>query len=95
MTYNLKFLPTALKEWKKLDNSIRKQLKKKLKERLLSPRISGSELRGFKNHYKIKLRSSGYRLVYEVVDEKIYILVIVIGKRNRNEVYKQVKKRIK
>ncbi|MCK5154541.1 MAG: type II toxin-antitoxin system RelE/ParE family toxin [Spirochaetales bacterium] len=95
MIYNLKFLPTALKEWKKLDNSIQKQLKKKLKERLINPRVSGSELRGFKNYYKIKLRSSGYRLVYEVIDEEIYILVIVIGKRNRNEVYEQAKNRRK
>ena len=92
MTYNLKFLPTAFKEWKKLDNSIQKQLKKKLKERLINPHVPGSELRGFKNYYKIKLRSSGYRLVYEIVDKDIYILIIVIGKRNRNEVYKQAKK---
>jgi len=93
MNYKLKFLPTALKEWKKLDNTIQIQLKKKLKERLLNPRVPGSELRGFRNHYKIKLRSSGYRLVYEVVDEKIYILVIAVGKRNKNEVYKQTKNR--
>ena len=32
MIYKLKFLPTALKEWKKLDNSIQAQFKKKLKE---------------------------------------------------------------
>ncbi len=30
MNYKLKFLPTALKEWKKLDNTIQTQLKKKL-----------------------------------------------------------------
>ncbi|CAK8710766.1 hypothetical protein GKODMF_01860 [Candidatus Electrothrix gigas] len=30
MPYKLQFLPTALKEWKKLDGSIRNQLKKKL-----------------------------------------------------------------
>jgi mRNA interferase RelE/StbE len=95
MIYNLKFLPLALKEWKKLDNSIQQQLKKKLKERLINPRVSGSELRGYKNYYKIKLRSSGYRLVYEVLDKVIYILVIIIGKRNRSEVYKQSKKRKK
>ncbi len=93
MIYNLKFLPTALKEWKKLDNSIRKQLQKKLKERLLYPHIPGSELSGFKNIYKIKLRSSGYRLVYEVIDKEICVLVIAIGKRNRGEVYHQIKKR--
>jgi mRNA interferase RelE/StbE len=35
--YKLKFLSTALKEWKKLDHSIKSQLKKKLKERLHHP----------------------------------------------------------
>jgi mRNA interferase RelE/StbE len=95
MIYRLKFFPTALKEWKKLDNSIQNQLKKKLKERLNNPHVPGSELRGFKNYYKIKLRSGGYRLVYEVIDEELFILVIVIGKRNRSEVYKKAKKRLK
>jgi len=30
MSYRLKFLPSALKEWKKLDNSLQPQLKKNL-----------------------------------------------------------------
>ena len=93
MNYRLKFLPTALKEWKKLDNTIQIQLKKKLKERLKSPHVHGSQLRGFENHYKIKLRTSGYRLVYEVINEEICVLVIAIGKRNKNKVYKQAQKR--
>jgi len=82
MTYKLKFIQIALKEWTKLDNSIQVQLKKKLKERLKKPHLLSSQLRGFENHYKIKLRASGYRLVYEVIDEEIYVLVIAIGKRN-------------
>lgn len=93
MNYKLKFLPTALKEWKKLDNTVQSQLKKKLKERLNSPHEPSSQLRGFENHYKIKLRASGYRLVYEVIDDEIYVLVIAIGKRNKNEVYNQAQKR--
>ncbi|MDA3971152.1 MAG: type II toxin-antitoxin system RelE/ParE family toxin [Desulfobulbaceae bacterium] len=94
MNYNLKFLPTALKEWRKLDNTIQIQLKKKLKEILIKPHILSNQLRGFENHYKIKLRASGYRLVYEVIDQQICILVIAIGKRNKNEVYSQAKKRV-
>ncbi len=94
MNYKLKFLPTALKEWKKLDNSIQVQLKKKLKNVLIKPHILSNQLRGFENHYKIKLRASGYRLVYEVIDQDLCILVIAIGKRNKNEVYKQAKKKI-
>ncbi len=93
MNYRLKFLPTALKEWKKLDNTIQAKFKKKLKERLTSPHIKNSKLSGFKNHYKIKLRSSGYRLVYEVIDEIIYILAIAVGKREKNSVYKKARKR--
>jgi len=93
MNYSLKFLPTAFKEWKKLDNTIRSQFKKKLRECLLNPHVIGNELRGFKNHYKIKLKARGYRLVYEVIDRDLYILVIAVGKRNKNEVYNQAKKR--
>ena len=93
MSYKLKFLPTALKEWKKLDSSIQVQLKKKLKERLEVPHLPGSQLSGFENHYKIKLRASGYRLVYEVIDNELFVLVIAVGKRDKNQVYKKASKR--
>jgi mRNA interferase RelE/StbE len=93
MSYKLKFLPTAFKEWKKLDNSIKIQFKKKLKERLEQPEIPSSKLSGFENHYKIKLRASGYRLVYEVIDYDICIIVIAVGKREGNLVYKKAQKR--
>lgn len=93
MNFKLKFLPTALKEWGKLDNSIQSQFKKKLAERLIKPHITSSKLSGFENHYKIKLRASGYRLVYEVIDNEFFVLVIAIGKRDRNSVYKKAKKR--
>ncbi len=93
MSYKLKFLPTALKEWKKLDNTIQAKLKKKLEERLDTPHVISCKLSGFKNHYKIKLRTSGYRLVYEVIDEEIYVLVIAIGKREKNIVYRKARKR--
>lgn len=76
MSYNLKFLPTALKEWKKLDSTVRNQLKKKLSERLENPCVPANKLFGFENHYKIKLRRNGYRLVYEVIDHEIVILVV-------------------
>jgi len=91
--YALKFLPTALKEWKKLDQTIQKQMKKKLIERLDHPHVETSRLRGFSNHYKIKLRSSGYRLVYEVVDREVYVLVIAVGKRDKDSVYRKAVKR--
>lgn len=93
MNYKLTFLPSALKEWKKLDHSAQNQLKKKLAERLKTPHVKASKLSGFANHYKIKLRTSGYRLVYEVVDEEIVVIVIAVGKRDRNWAYKKAKQR--
>jgi len=95
MIYKLKFLPTALKEWKKLDNAIQTQFKKKLTERLHQPHMPGSQLSGFENHYKIKLRASGYRLVYEVVDNELFVLVVAVGKRDKNTVYKKAAERKK
>jgi mRNA interferase RelE/StbE len=94
MTYKLKFIPSSWKEWKKLDATIQTQLQKKLNERLENPHVSTDKLRGFMAVYKIKLRASGYRLIYEVEDEKITVLVIAIGKRNRSDVYQKALKRL-
>ena len=88
MSYRLKFLVQAEKEWRKLDANTRSQFKKKLIERLDTPRIPSAKLHGSKDRYKIKLRSSGYRLVYEVRDAEVVVLVIAVGKRERSEVYK-------
>lgn len=93
MSYKLKFLPSALKEWEKLGSNIREQLKKKLAERLESPVVSADRLHGLPNHYKIKLRSSGYRLVYEVEEKQVTVYVITVGKRERSLVYKRAMKR--
>jgi mRNA interferase RelE/StbE len=93
MTYELGFVDDALKEWRKLDATVREQFKSRLAERLVNPRIPSAQLSGQKDRYKIKLRSVGYRLVYEVRDEKLIVVVVAIGKRNRNEVYKAAAKR--
>ncbi len=93
MSYKLKFLPSALKEWKKLAPPIRKQFKKKLEERSNNPRNKASQLHGFKDVYKIKLHSVGYRLVYEVNDNEIVIYVIAVGKRERGLVYSKAEER--
>ena len=91
MSYELEFLPSALKEWQKLDNSIKVQFKKKLSERLENPKVTKDKLRGYDDVYKIKLRDVGYRLAYQVKDDEIVVLVLVVGKRENNEVYEMLK----
>ncbi|WP_026843882.1 type II toxin-antitoxin system RelE family toxin [Brumicola pallidula] len=93
-TYRLVFKSDAQKEWYKLDNTVRLQFKKKLKERLLNPKIGSAKLSGLDDCYKIKLRSAGYRLVYQVRDTELVVSVVSVGKRDRNAVYKAAIKRI-
>jgi mRNA interferase RelE/StbE len=87
MTYKLKFDKRAWKEWGKLGHPVKEQFKKKLKERLENPRVPSAKLSGHADRYKIKLRSAGYRLVYQVIDEEVVISVIAIGKRENSDVY--------
>ena len=93
MTYELGFVDGALAEWRKLDGSIREQFKKKLSERLDAPRVPAARLSGHPDRYKIKLRSVGYRLFYEVRDEELIVVVVAVGKRERSAVYRAAARR--
>ncbi|MCQ9120943.1 addiction module toxin RelE [Rodentibacter pneumotropicus] len=94
MIYTIEFIPSSEKEFRKLDLDLRKQFVEKLRERAENPRIESAKLRGMKDCYKIKLRSSGYRLVYQVIDERIVVKVIAVGKRDRNSVYEKAQSRL-
>ena len=88
MTYDLEFHFKALKEFKSLPANLREQFKSKLAERLKEPRVPASKLSGYANRYKIKLKRPPLRLVYEVVDDRVIVQVLAIGKRERSLVYK-------
>ena len=94
MSYELRFHELALIEWKKIDGSIREIFKKKLKERLENPRIPSAALSNMTNCYKIKLTNVGYRLVYRVDDDTVFVTVISIGKRENKKVYNSAKSRL-
>ena len=94
MTYNLEFKSSALKEWRKLDATIREQFKKKLRERLENPRVDSSKLVGMPDCYKIKLKSVGYRLVYQVEDKQLVVVVVAVGKREGSLVYRTAEDRL-
>jgi mRNA interferase RelE/StbE len=95
MTYSLEFVDSALKEWRKLAPSIRDQFKKKLAERLEQPRVPAARLHGMKDCYKIKLRTLGYRLVYQVDDKIVVVTVIAVGRRDKSAVYRTASGRAK
>ena len=94
MSYELVFVESALKEWRKLATPIREQFKAKLQERLHNPHVQSARLHGMPDCYKIKLAAVGYRLVYRVEDETVFVTVIAAGKRDRLKVYEAAKSRL-
>ena len=93
MSYELEFLPLARKEWDRLGATLREQFKRKLAQRLIHPRVKADALHGMADHYKIKLRSAGYRLVYRVEDARITVVVVAVGRRESLAVYKAARTR--
>ncbi|MGH8147288.1 MAG: type II toxin-antitoxin system RelE family toxin [Rhodanobacteraceae bacterium] len=94
MSYSLAFVDSALKEWRKLAPSIRDQFKKKLAERMQHPRVPSAKLHNMPDCYKIKLRTVGYRLVYQVDDNVVVVTVIAVGKRDQLRAYRAARDRI-
>lgn len=94
MIYKLRFHELALAEWRKLDGSIREPLKKKLAERLEQPRVPSAALSGMPDCYKIKLRQAGYRLIYRVDDSVVFVTVVAVGRRDRDQAYDKASRRL-
>lgn len=95
MTYELAFVESALKEWRKLAPQLREQFKAKLGERLRNPHVPSARLHGMPDCYKVKLRAIGYRLVYQVDDGVLLVTVVAVGKRDKGMVYSIAGKRLK
>lgn len=96
--YDFKFHPKAQKELEKLNNSTRILFTKKLKQILNSPQIGLSlgnknnlNLSGFK---KVYFSNKKYRIIYEILENKILIHIIAIGKQENIDVYKKANERI-
>ncbi|KAA5557103.1 type II toxin-antitoxin system mRNA interferase toxin, RelE/StbE family, partial [Pseudomonas aeruginosa] len=74
--------------------TVKKQFKNKLQQIVQNPRIESPRLSDLPDCYKIKLKASGYRLVYQVRDRVVVVYVIAIGKREKAAVYHQANKRL-
>jgi mRNA interferase RelE/StbE len=89
MSYSIEIAPVAQREWKKLDQLIKRQFVKKLEKLCDGPRIPGAKLTGHANAYRIKLRGAGYRLIYMVREERLIIIIVAVAKRDssKDDVY--------
>ena len=63
--------------------------------RLEQPRTPGAELHGdLRDCYKIKLLRQGVRLVYQVEDDVLLVLVLAVAKREDMAVYRAAVNRL-
>jgi mRNA interferase RelE/StbE len=96
----IRFIPEAVEDYKSLDGSIKKLINEKI-ERLKNNPFIGEEL-GNKNNldltgfYKIYVAKKTFRIVYRIIDDEIIIVEIWgIGKRDKLEIYKNIRKRLR
>ncbi|MCJ7746433.1 MAG: type II toxin-antitoxin system RelE/ParE family toxin [Desulfobacterales bacterium] len=100
MVYKIEFLPDAEKDFDALDGSIRKEVAKKIDALADNPFLGkplgkkyGVDLTGF---YKLYVSKKKYRIVCRLIGKHIEVIEIVgIGKRDKEEVYKLVARRLK
>lgn len=83
MAYQIRFEVGAKKDFKKIDNSIKIKIIKFLKklESREDPRTLGESLEENLSGYW-KYRVGDYRLVVEILDDVLTILMLVVSKRD-------------
>ena len=98
MIYKVLFHPDAAKEVARLDNRVKLLVLKQIKKLSITPGLGrelgnrhGINLSGFRKLYADKKK---IRIVYKVVDEKVLVQIIAIGKREGMEVYQKAATRL-
>lgn len=85
MSYQVEFSKAAKKQFRKLPPYIQERVKAKIDELAIDPRPNRvKKLQGDDNSYRIRV--GDYRIVYEIKDN--ILLIIVIKIKHRSEVYK-------
>lgn len=86
MAYRLEFTSAADHQFRKLPPQLQARLRPHIDALAQNPRPSGVEkLKGEENAYR--LRVGDYRVLYEVHDKVLLILVVKVG--HRREVYRK------
>ena len=84
--YVITFLPQAEKEFDELDSKVRRAIARRINGLAEDPRPRGAKkLAGAESTYR--LRAGDYRVLYEVNDSKIVVVVVKVG--HRQHVYRR------
>ena len=86
MTYRIEFSPGAARQLRKLDGSARRRAQAAVELLAHEPRPAGAKkLVGGDGEWRV--RTGDYRIVYEVDDGVLLVLVLAVG--HRREVYRR------
>ena len=99
MGYRVEFLPEAAREFEALDGSLKKLAARQIEKLVERPELGeslgnkmGIDLTGYR---KVYFGKKGYRIVYEIQQQRLIVLIVGIGKRERAEIYREVARRLR
>ncbi|MGO2540766.1 type II toxin-antitoxin system RelE family toxin [Specibacter sp. AOP5-B1-6] len=85
MQYSISYVPSAAKVIRKLDKPTARRLLDAIGALAIDPRPSGCiQLKG--GDGELRIRVGDYRIVYDVQDDELVVLVLRVG--HRREVYR-------
>ncbi len=85
MTYEIQVSPAAARKLKKFDPQIRRRIQAAIELLADDPRPpAATQLVGGEGEWRV--RTGDYRIIYEIVDQRLIVLVITIG--HRRDVYR-------
>ena len=86
MIYSIEFKKSALKKLYKLPKNVSRKIAKEINTLAVNPRPHGyKKLKVEENLHRI--RSGNYRVVYEIKDKVLLVLVVSIG--DRKDIYRK------
>jgi len=86
MSYKILFKPSAVKQGKKLPQKVRNRIREAINGLKTEPRREGcKKLKGENNLYQIRV--GNYRIVYEIEENRLIILVLKIA--HRKDIYQK------
>jgi mRNA interferase RelE/StbE len=86
MTYRVEVAPAAVRQLRKLDPSARRRIQAAVELLADQPRPSGAKkLVGGDREWRV--RTGDYRIIYEIHDDVLLVLVIAVG--HRRDIYQR------
>ena len=85
MKYSVEILRSAQKQLRKIDRRDRSRIYSAIRQLADKPRPSGTKMLSGRSAWRVRVGS--FRIIYEIHDERLLVLVVAIG--DRKDVYRR------